>query len=162
MAWSWAPEVKYSGFADKLCELGRFGQKTGKGYYLYQEGKRDAIPDPEVEKMLEDYRKEKGIVPRKISDEEIVERCIFALINEGARIVEEGIAARASDIDMVYLTGYGFPMHRGGPMLYADEVGLYTVARRMQDFAAATGDKFWEPAKLIVDKAAAGKQLTGK
>ena len=157
-----APEVKYSGFADKLCELGRFGQKTGKGYYLYQEGKRDAIPDPEVEKMLEDYRKEKGIVPRKISDEEIVERCIFALINEGARIVEEGIAARASDIDMVYLTGYGFPMHRGGPMLYADEVGLYTVARRMQDFAAATDDKFWEPAKLIVDKAAAGKQLTGK
>ncbi len=157
-----APDVPYSGIADRLCELGRFGQKTGKGWYIYQEGKRDAIPDPEVEKLIEDYRKEKGIVPRKISDEEIVERCIFALINEGARILEEGIAARASDIDMVYLTGYGFPMHRGGPMLYADEVGLYTVARRMQDFAAASGDKFWQPAKLIAEKAAAGKLLTGK
>ena len=156
------PEVKYSAFADKLCELGRFGQKTGKGWYLYQEGRRDAIPDPEVEKMLEEFRKEKGIVPRKISNEEIVERCIFALINEGARILEEGIAARASDIDMVYLTGYGFPMHRGGPMLYADEIGLYTLARRMKEFAAASGDAFWEPAKLIVDKAAAGKTLTGK
>jgi 3-hydroxyacyl-CoA dehydrogenase len=157
-----SPEIKYSALADKLCELGRFGQKTGKGWYLYKEGQRDAIPDPEIEKMIEDYRKEKGIVARKISDEEIVERCIFALINEGARIVEDGIAARASDIDMVYLTGYGFPMHRGGPMLYADEVGLYTVVRRMQDFAQESGDPFWQPAKLLVEKAAAGKQLTGK
>ena len=108
-----------------------------------------------------DYVKEKGIVARKISDEEIVERCIFALINEGARILEEGIAARPSDIDMVYLTGYGFPMHRGGPMLYADEIGLFSVVRKMQDFAAASGDPFWQPAKLLVEKAAAGKKLTG-
>ena len=79
--------------------------------------------------MIEDYRKELGITPRRISDEEIVQRCIYALVNEGARILEEGIAARASDIDMIYLTGYGFPLHRGGPMLYADEVGLYNVAR---------------------------------
>jgi 3-hydroxyacyl-CoA dehydrogenase len=157
-----APEIKYSAFADRLCEQGRFGQKTGKGWYLYEAGRRDAIPDPEVEQMLDEYRKEKGIVARKISNEEIVERCVFALINEGARILEEGIAARASDIDMVYLTGYGFPMHRGGPMLYADEVGLYTVARRMRQFAKESGDKFWEPAKLIADKVAAGSPLTGK
>lgn len=157
-----APEIKYSAFADRLCEQGRCGQKTGKGWYLYEAGRRDAIPDPEVEQMLHDYRAEKGIVARKISDEEIVERCIFALINEGARIIEEGIVARASDIDMVYLTGYGFPMHRGGPMLYADEVGLYTVARRTRQFAQESGDKFWEPAKLIADKAAAGNSLTGK
>ena len=156
-----APEVKYSAIADRLCELGRYGQKTGKGWYLYEPGKRDPIPDPEVEKLIEDYRKEKGIVARKISDEEIVERCIFALINEGARILEEGIAARPSDIDMVYLTGYGFPMHRGGPMLYADEIGLFSVVRKMQDFAAASGDPFWQPAKLLVEKAAAGKKLTG-
>ena len=156
-----APEIKYSAFSDRLCEQGRFGQKTGKGWYLYEAGHRDAIPDPEVEQMLDEYRKEKGIVARKISNEEIVERCVFALINEGARIIEEGIAARASDIDMVYLTGYGFPMHRGGPMLYADEVGLYTVARRMRQFAKESGDKFWEPAKLIAEKAAAGSSLTG-
>jgi 3-hydroxyacyl-CoA dehydrogenase len=124
------PDVKYAKIADKLCELGRFGQKTGMGWYRYEAGKRDAIPDPVVDKLIEDYRKEKGITPRKISDEEIVERCIFALVNEAARLLEEGIAQRASDVDMVYLTGYGFPLHRGGPMLYADQVGLYNVAAR--------------------------------
>lgn len=145
--------------ADRLCELGRFGQKTGKGWYLYQAGNRNAIPDPEVEKMVEDYRKELGVTPRKISDEEIVQRCVYALVNEGARILDDGIAARASDIDMIYLTGYGFPLHRGGPMRYADEVGLYSVARTMQEFAAA-GDAFWEPAPLIARLVAEGKSLT--
>ncbi|MEI6459333.1 MAG: 3-hydroxyacyl-CoA dehydrogenase NAD-binding domain-containing protein [Pseudomonadota bacterium] len=145
--------------ADRLCELGRFGQKAGKGWYLYQPGNRNAIPDPEVEKMVEDYRKELGVTPRKISDEEIVQRCVYALVNEGARILDEGIAARASDIDMIYLTGYGFPLHRGGPMRYADEVGLYSVARTMQEFAAA-GDAFWEPAPLIAKLVAEGKSLT--
>jgi 3-hydroxyacyl-CoA dehydrogenase len=154
------PEVRYAKFADRLCEQGRYGQKTGKGWYLYQAGNRNATPDPEVEKMIEDYRKEMGITPRKISDAEIVERCIYALVNEGARIVEEGIAARASDIDMIYLTGYGFPMHRGGPMLYADQIGLYAVARRMKEFAAASGDPFWEPAPLIAKRVAEGKSLT--
>jgi 3-hydroxyacyl-CoA dehydrogenase len=157
-----APEVKYSGIADRLCELGRFGQKAGKGWYRYEEGRRDALPDPEVEKLIEDYRREKGIVARPIRDEEIVERCIYALVNEGARILEEGIAARASDVDLVYLTGYGFPMHRGGPMLYADEVGLYRVVRRMQAFAASSGDPFWQPARLLAEKAAAGRRLTDK
>jgi 3-hydroxyacyl-CoA dehydrogenase len=154
------PNIRYAKFADKLCEQGRYGQKTGKGWYLYKAGDRKAIPDPEVDAMLVEYRKELGITPRKISDAEIVERCIYALVNEGARIVEEGIAARASDIDMIYLTGYGFPMFRGGPMLYADEMGLYNVARRMQAFAASSGDAFWEPAPLIAKLVAEGKSLT--
>jgi 3-hydroxyacyl-CoA dehydrogenase len=154
------PNIRYAKFADRLCEQGRYGQKTGKGWYLYQPGNRKAIPDPEVDKMLEDYRKELGITPRKISDAEIVQRCIYALVNEGARILEEGIAARASDIDMIYLTGYGFPLHRGGPMLYADEVGLYNVARSMKEFAASSGDAFWEPAPLIAKRVAEGKALT--
>jgi 3-hydroxyacyl-CoA dehydrogenase len=151
------PDVKYARIADTLCELGRFGQKTGMGWYRYEAGKRDAIPDPVVEKLIEDYRKEKGIAPRKISDEEIVERCVFALVNEAARLIEEGIAQRASDVDMVYLTGYGFPLHRGGPMLYADQVGLYNVARAAQRFAAESGDKFWQPAPLLAKLAAEGK-----
>jgi len=145
--------------ADRLCELGRFGQKTGKGWYLYQPGNRHAIPDPEVERMIVDYRSELGITPRRVSDEEIVQRCVYALVNEGARILEEGIAARASDIDMIYLTGYGFPLHRGGPMRYADEVGLYNVARTMREFAAG-GESFWEPAPLIARLAADGASLT--
>ncbi len=151
------PDVKYARIADTLCEQGRYGQKTGMGWYRYEAGKRDAIPDPVVDKMIEDYRKEKGITPRKIANEEIVERCIYALVNEAARLLEEGIAQRASDIDMVYLTGYGFPLHRGGPMLYADQVGLYNVARAMQGFKAASGDAFWEPAPLLAKLAAEGK-----
>ena len=127
------PDVVYSRIADRLCELGRFGQKTGAGWYRYATGARDAIPDPAVDQLIADYRREIGIAPRKIDDDEIVDRCILALVNEGARILEEGIALRASDIDIVYLTGYGFPRFRGGPMFYADTVGLYRVVRRMHD-----------------------------
>jgi len=157
------PDVVYSRIADRLCELGRFGQKTGVGWYRYEAGKRDAIPDPAVEKMIAAYRKEKGITPRKIDDAEIVERCVFALVNEGARILEEGIASRASDIDMVYLTGYGFPMHRGGPMLYADMVGPYNVVRSMRRFAAnAHADpSFWKPAPMLEKLAAEGRTFNG-
>ena len=154
------PSMKRTIIADKLCEAGRFGQKTGAGWYRYEPGKRDAIPDPVVDKIIEEGRKAMGITPRKVSDEEIVERCVYALVNEGARILEEGIAARASDVDMVYLTGYGFPLFRGGPMLYADSVGLVTVKRAMERYRAATGDKFWEPAPLIARLAAEGKTLT--
>ncbi|MGO9945141.1 MAG: 3-hydroxyacyl-CoA dehydrogenase NAD-binding domain-containing protein [Rhodoblastus sp.] len=154
------PHIRYAKCADRLCELGRFGQKTGRGWYLYLPGSRNAIPDPEIEEMLAAYRKENGVTPRKISDAEIVERCIYALVNEGARLLEEGIAQRASDIDIVYLSGYGFPAHRGGPMLYADEVGLYKVARRMKEFAANSGDNFWTPAPLIAQRVAEGKSLT--
>src|SRR5438876_783159 len=118
------PEMVYSKFADRICELGRFGQKTGKGFYRYEAGNRKPIPDPEVETLLQSYRKEIGVETRQVSDEEIVARCMYALANEGAYILEEGIALRASDIDMVYLTGYGFPPYRGGPMFHADRVGL--------------------------------------
>ena len=153
------PEVPYSKIADRLCELGRFGQKTGAGWYRYEPGKRDPIPDPVVEKIIEDYRKEIGVRPREIPDNEIVERCVFALANEGARILEEGIAQRASDIDVVYLTGYGFPAFRGGPMFHADSVGLWKVVARMQLFAKNPhGDPaFWEPAPLLALLAAEGK-----
>ncbi|MFL6647419.1 MAG: 3-hydroxyacyl-CoA dehydrogenase NAD-binding domain-containing protein [Sulfurifustaceae bacterium] len=157
------PDVVYSGIADRVCELGRFGQKTGAGWYRYEAGRRDAIPDPVVEKLIVDFRKEKGIAPRKISDEEIIQRCIYALVNEGARILEEGIALRASDIDLVYLTGYGFPLFRGGPMFYADTVGLYSVARSMKHFAASDprDAKFWEPAPLLAKLAQEGKTFNG-
>jgi 3-hydroxyacyl-CoA dehydrogenase len=161
------PEMKHPKFADKICELGRFGQKTGAGYYKYEAGKRDAIPDPLVEEMLVKYRAELGIAPRKISDEEIVHRLMFALVNEGAKILEEGIALRASDIDMIYLSGYGFPAYRGGPMLYADMYGLYNVMNRMADFAAQAaktpnGDPdAWKPAPLLAKLAAEGKNFNG-
>lgn len=155
------PNMLYSRTADKLCELGRFGQKTGAGWYDYQEGKRDAIPSELVVKMIEEHRKELGITPRKISDEEIVQRLVFALVNEAAHILEEGIAARASDIDMVYITGYGFPFWRGGPMLYADQVGLFNVVQAMKRFQKNPRDdaKFWEPAPLLARLAAEGKSF---
>ena len=153
------PNMLYSRTADKLCELGRFGQKTGAGWYDYKEGKRDAIPSELVVKMIEDHRKELGVTPRKISDEEIVQRLVFALVNEGARILEDGIASKASDIDMVYLTGYGFPIQRGGPMLYADQVGLFNVVQAMKRFQKNPRDdaSFWEPAPLLAKLAAEGK-----
>jgi 3-hydroxyacyl-CoA dehydrogenase len=147
--------------ADKLCEAGRFGQKTGAGWYRYEAGKRDPIPDPVTEQLITEYRAANGITPRAISDEEIVQRCIFALVNEGARILEEGIAARASDIDLVYLNGYGFPAHRGGPMLYADTFGLPNVVRALKRFAAEPGaDASWQPAPLLVKLAEEGKTFS--
>jgi len=155
------PQLKISRIADRICEIGRFGQKTGAGWYRYQAGKRDAIPDPAVEDLIVAYRKEIGVTPRRISSEEIVDRCIYALVNEGAKILEEGIALRASDIDLVYLTGYGFPPFRGGPLFYADTVGLYTVARTMNRFATNPhGDpEFWKPAPLVARFAAEGKSF---
>jgi 3-hydroxyacyl-CoA dehydrogenase len=155
------PELKYARLPDVLCEMGRFGQKTGAGWYKYEPGRRDAIPDPVVEKLIEDYRKQEGITPRKISDEEIIQRCILALSNEGAKILEEGIAQRASDVDMVYLTGYGFPVFRGGPMFYADTLGLYQTVRLMKRFGQQTGDAYWKPAALLEKLAADGKSFTG-
>jgi len=153
------PDMKYSKTADLLCEKGRFGQKTGAGWYDYIPGKRDAIPNAEVVKMIEDHRKSLGITPRKISDEEIVQRLVFSLVNEAAHILEEGIASKASDIDMVYIMGYGFPVHRGGPMLYADQVGLFNVVQSMNRFAQNPLDdaKFWKPAPLLAKLAAEGK-----
>ena len=156
------PELRYSRTADLLCEMGRFGQKTGAGWYDYKPGKRDAIPSALVDDMIAKHRLALGIAPRKIGDDEIVHRLVYALVNEGAKIVEEGIASRASDIDMVYLTGYGFPLHRGGPMCYADTVGLYNVVATMKRFAANPLDDaaFWEPAPLLARLAAEGKSFS--
>jgi 3-hydroxyacyl-CoA dehydrogenase len=155
------PDMKYSKTADLLCEKGRYGQKTGAGWYDYVAGKRDAIVNQEVVAMIEENRRNLGITPRKISDEEIVQRLVYALVNEAAHILEEGIASKASDIDMVYLMGYGFPIYRGGPMLYADQVGLFNVVQSMKRFALNPLDdaKFWEPAPLLARLVAEGKSF---
>ena len=146
--------------ADAICEQGRYGQKTGAGWYRYDAGAREPIPDPLVADIIEQFRKERGINPRKISDDEVVERCVFALVNEGARILDEKIAARASDIDVVYLNGYGFPQHRGGPMLHADIVGLPNVVRSLKRFAAEPGaEAWWQPAPLLQRLADDGKSF---
>ncbi|MBK9606836.1 MAG: enoyl-CoA hydratase/isomerase family protein [Betaproteobacteria bacterium] len=153
------PDMVYSRWIDKICEMGRFGQKTGAGVYKYEAGKRDPIPDPLVQELIVNHSKEIGVARRKITDDEIVHRCVYALVNEGAKILEEGIAARASDIDIVYLTGYGFPLYRGGPMLYADSQGLVNVIAAMKKFAKNPhGDPgFWTPAALLARLAADGK-----
>jgi 3-hydroxyacyl-CoA dehydrogenase len=155
------PDMAYSKFADKVCELGRYGQKTGKGFYRYEAGNRKPVVDPEIEALLAKYRAESGLQARQISDEEIVERCIYALANEGARILEEGIALRASDVDMVYLTGYGFPAHRGGPMFYADTVGLDKVVGAIARFQKGYHGEQWTPAPLLVKLAGEGKRFNG-
>jgi len=156
------PGMHYSKTADLLCELGRYGQKTGAGWYDYQAGKRDAIPSPVVAEMIDKHRKELGLAPRKIGDGEIVHRLVYALVNEGAKILEEGIANKASDIDMIYLTGYGFPLWRGGPMCYADTKGLFDMVEAMKGFAANPNDdaSFWEPAPLIKKLVAEGKNFS--
>lgn len=156
------PDRDWSNVADELCEAGRFGQKTGAGFYRYEAGSRNAISDPLVTAIIEKFRQQKGIAPRKVSNEEIVERCIYALINEGARIVEDGIAQRSSDIDIVYLNGYGFPPWRGGPMFYADQVGLSEVARSLKAIAEQPrADKaFWTPAPLLARLAQEGKTFS--
>ncbi|MBA4177600.1 MAG: 3-hydroxyacyl-CoA dehydrogenase [Leptothrix sp. (in: Bacteria)] len=156
------PHMRYSKTADLLCEMGRFGQKTGAGWYDYQAGKRDAIPSQAVVEMIEKHRAALGITLRKIGDDEIVHRLLYALVNEGAKILEEGIASKASDIDMVYLTGYGFPLFRGGPMCYADQQGLFNVVQAMKRFAANPLDDaaFWQPAPLLARLAAVGRSFT--
>jgi 3-hydroxyacyl-CoA dehydrogenase len=144
------PEAERSLLADRLCEQGRFGQKTGAGWYRYEAGRRDARPDPAVDEMIVADSRERGIARRRIADDEIVDRCVLALVNEGAKILDEGIAQRASDVDLVYLAGYGFPPFRGGPMFYADTEGLTTVGRRMKGFG-------WTPAPLLARLAGEGQ-----
>ncbi len=156
------PDVPYEPvIGDKLCEAGRFGQKTGKGWYRYEEGNREPLVDPEVEKIIDEYRASKGVVPRTFTDRDIVEQCIYALVNEGAKILEEGIALRASDLDVVYLNGYGFPAHRGGPMHYAQQVGLFNVVRSMKRFAKASPQaaEFWKVSPLLEKHAESGEPL---
>jgi 3-hydroxyacyl-CoA dehydrogenase len=149
------PGVRQPIGGDRLCELGRYGQKTGAGWYKYDENRR-AIPDPEVNELVRKWAIDAGIPQRNISSEEIVERCIYALVNEGARILEEGIALRAVDIDIIYVNGYGFPSYRGGPMWYADTVGLNKVYERISDFHRRYGE-LWEPAPVLKSLAASGK-----
>jgi 3-hydroxyacyl-CoA dehydrogenase len=150
----------YSKIGDRICEQGRYGQKTGKGWYLYEAGNRKPIPDPAVDKIIEDYRTEIGVKPRQISDDEIVERLIYALVNEAAYILEEGIALRASDIDMVYLTGYGFPAYRGGPMFYASTVGLPKVVEAIKRFQKGYQGSEWKLAPLLERLAKDGRSFT--
>ena len=150
--------LRYSAVADKICEMGRFGQKTGAGWYKYEAGKRAPIPDPEIEALIIKESAERGIARRGIGGQEILERCIYALVNEGARILEEGIALRASDIDIIWLNGYGFPPYRGGPMFYADTVGLKNVYDAVSRYNDEQG-QFWEPAPLLAQLAKEGKSF---
>ncbi len=158
-----SPGRDFSNVADVLCESGRFGQKTGAGWYRYDPGSRHPVPDPKVTAIIEQYRRQKGITPRNVSAQEIVERCIYALINEGARIIEDGIAQRASDIDVVYLNGYGFPAYRGGPMFFADQTGLHVVASALEKIAAQPGSDpdAWTPASLLARLAHQGQTFNG-
>ena len=151
--------LRYSKVADRICEMGRYGQKTGAGFYKYEDGSREPIPDPEIDALAAECAAEAGITRREISDEEIVQRTIYALVNEAARIVEDGIAQRPSDIDVVYVAGYGFPMFRGGPMFYADTVGLPEVLKTIRRFHAEHGH-FWEPAPLLVELAESGRKFS--
>ena len=149
------PGIRQAFAGDRLCELGRFGQKTAAGWYKYDEQRR-AQPDPEVEQLVRGWAAEAGIPQRKISADEIVDRCVYALVNEGARILEEGFASRAVDIDIIYINGYGFPAYRGGPMWYADTVGLKKVYDRIRQFQEQHGET-WEPAPLLKHLAEQGK-----
>jgi len=149
------PGIRQPFAEDKLCELRRYGQKTGAGWYKYDEQRR-ALPDPEVTQLVRKWAAEAGIPQRQISAEEIVDRCLYALVNEGARILEEGYALRAVDIDIIYLNGYGFPAYRGGPMWYADTVGLKTVYERIREFEKQHGE-IWAPAPLLKQLAEQGR-----
>ncbi|WP_315813427.1 3-hydroxyacyl-CoA dehydrogenase NAD-binding domain-containing protein [Bradyrhizobium sp. SZCCHNR2028] len=146
-----------SEIADALCEAGRFGQKTGKGYYKYEAGSRAPLPDPDVEKLIDETLAKLGLRRRAVSDEEILERMMYPMINEGAKILAEGIAARPSDIDVVWLYGYGWPIYRGGPMYWADSVGLKHIAERLAYYAKETNDPSLEPAPLLKKLADEGK-----
>jgi 3-hydroxyacyl-CoA dehydrogenase len=143
--------------ADALCELGRYGQKTSKGFYRYEAGSRAPKPDQEVEAVIVAASARLGVTRRTIDAKEIVERLLFPMINEGARILDEGMAARPSDIDVIWVFGYGFPSWRGGPMHYADVLGLGYVRDRLTEFAARTGDERHKPAPLLAKLAAEGK-----
>jgi len=151
------PDMKYSRTADLLCELGRYGQKTSAGWYDYKPGDRKPYPSQLVNDMIVKHSRDIGVERRRVSDQEIVERLVYSMVNEAAYILEEGIAQRASDVDMVYLTGYGFPLHRGGPMFYADSVGLMNVVAAMEKYAQGRHGEFWKPAPLLAKLAAEGK-----
>lgn len=144
------PRARYVQIADRICERGWFGQKTGRGYYLYAKGSRNGTPDPEVLAIVDAERSRAGITPRSFSNEEIVRRYLAAMINEGANVVHEGIALRPLDVDVTFVAGYGFPRHRGGPMKYADMLGLPRVLADIREFAKEDA-LFWQPSPLLID-----------
>jgi 3-hydroxyacyl-CoA dehydrogenase len=144
---------------DKLVELGRRGQKTGAGWYNYDPQTRERSVDPKIEALVAEYAKKGGGEQRKASDQEILERCMYAMVNEGAKILEEGIAQRASDIDVVWVNGYGWPVYRGGPMFWADTVGLKKILETMVGFQSRFGDS-WKPSELLRKLAEQGKNFT--
>ncbi|MFL6647533.1 MAG: 3-hydroxyacyl-CoA dehydrogenase family protein, partial [Sulfurifustaceae bacterium] len=150
------PREQKNNILDKICEMGRYGQKTGAGFYKYDE-KRNPSPDPLIEDLIVKHSQERGIERRRISDEEIIERALYSMINEGAKILEEGIAARPLDIDIVWIYGYGFPVYRGGPMFYADQIGLKTVYEAILKYQKQVGPEYWTPAPLLEKLAKAGK-----
>jgi 3-hydroxyacyl-CoA dehydrogenase len=141
---------------DVLCEQDRRGQKTGAGYYDYDD-RRNSSPSPVVERIILEFAERAGIERREVSDAEILERCIYPMINEGAKILEEGIALRASDIDVIWVYGYGWPVYRGGPMHYAETIGLDKIVATLRRYREQSGDGFWEPAPLLVRLAEEGK-----
>jgi 3-hydroxyacyl-CoA dehydrogenase len=153
------PDRPYSKFPDLLCEMKRFGRKTGAGYYAYDaQGRRSE--DAEIARLAAEHARTIGQLRSDVPDREIVERCILALVNEGAKLLDEGIAERASDLDVVYRNGYGFPAHRGGPLYYADSLGLDPILRSMASFRAGYEGWSWEPSRRIVDAARRGARLT--
>jgi len=146
---------------DRLFAMGRYGQKTGAGWYKYEAGSRERIPDPLIDQLAAEAAAKRGIARRAIDDEEILARVTTALANEGARVLEDGFAIRAGDIDVIYCYGFGFPRHRGGPMFYAETVGLKTVLSRVHEYRARFGD-YWEPAPLLERLVAEGKSFYGE
>jgi 3-hydroxyacyl-CoA dehydrogenase len=156
----WVKETsKGETIRDVLCEMDRRGQKTGAGYYDYDEN-RVARPSPVTEKIIQGFVAKSGVNPRQISDEEILERCLYPMVNEGAKILEEGKAIRASDIDVIWENGYGWPVYRGGPMWWGDHVGLDNILAKMREFQAQMGDVY-KPAALLETMVAEGKTFTG-
>jgi len=145
--------------ADKLCELERFGQKTNRGYYIYPEGSRAGQPDPEVVEIVEQTSAELGIERSEVDDDEVLKRCLYPMINEGARILEAGIAIRPCDIDIVYINGYGFPEVTGGPMFWADQQGLANILADLERFGELYGGDAWTPAPLLTKLATEGSSF---
>ncbi|HNI74407.1 MAG TPA: 3-hydroxyacyl-CoA dehydrogenase NAD-binding domain-containing protein, partial [Accumulibacter sp.] len=151
------PGVRDCDLLDQVCRLGRLGQKTGAGWYRYDAGNRTPQPDPTIEALIVAHSQTRGIARRQITAQEIVERCVYSMINEAAKILAEGVATRPVDVDMVWLNGYGFPKWRGGPLFYADQVGLPQVLATIEGYAQRLGANFWEPAPLLRQRVAAGE-----
>jgi len=150
-------ETRGGFIANRICEMGRYGQKTQRGYYIYEDGNRTPVHDPEIMQLAADARAHFGLQQREISEQEILERCLYPLVNIGAKILEEGFALRASDIDLVYLNGYGFPAWRGGPMHWAGTVGLARVHDAICRYGEALDSDHWKPSALLTRLAQEGK-----